>query len=155
MVPRQPESRSELAEQLKESPFLSDFVLPFPDLMAGGGGLSRSFERIADSVGATKAQGLIRVSIREGDGLRSWWLELSPDGCRVVEARRESPTLELLTQADVWSQVASGELTPLEAFVMGKLRVRGDLRIARIFVRKLRDASPAPFDDDVEDETSG
>jgi putative sterol carrier protein len=55
----------------------------------------------------------------------------------------ERPDVEIITRAETWWEIADGRLSPLEAFVKGRLRVRGKIELAkRIFLVDLA-AAPA------------
>jgi putative sterol carrier protein len=146
MAQRQPATRAEIGRRLAGNPFLSDFIRPFPNLLEGDRNIQRSFERIAESLAGTNTAGAIQFSIREGDNQRHWSLVLSPKECHVAEVKAERPRLEILTDADTWLEVAEGNLTPIEAFGSGRLRVRGDLRFATLLARRLWRMASAPSD---------
>jgi len=64
-----------------------------------------------------------------------WSVAIGKDGGTATEGRSERPDVEIITRAETWWQIADGRLSPLEAFVMGKLRVRGNLeRAKRVFL---------------------
>ena len=62
---------------------------------------------------------------------------MTPDGCQEYEAETERPDLEIITDAETWTAIAEGKAAPLEAFGQGKVRVRGDIELARHFVRRV------------------
>ena len=45
---------------------------------------------------------------------------------------------------ETWAQIAQGQLSPYEALYSGKLRVGGDLEMAKMIVKHLTDPS-APY----------
>jgi hypothetical protein len=47
------------------------------------------------------------------------------------------PDLEIVTRAQTWDRIADGSLSPLEAFLGGQLRLRGDSELAKRIVRHL------------------
>ena len=131
--------RGQIAERLRADAVLSDFVAPFPNLLGRDPkDLAAGFKRMADLLGKSRRSALIRFTIGEGKAPRSWCLALTPEKCNVSEEKVERTDLEVLTSKKVWSQVASGKLSPLEAFGQGKLRVRGDIGIARLLARRLQ-----------------
>jgi putative sterol carrier protein len=155
MVERQLATQAEVAKRLAGNSVLSDFIAPFPDLLGGAKNLQRSFERMAESLVDTNTARAIQFSIREGNKQRHWCLVLSPNECQVAEVKAERPNLEILTDADTWSEVAKGNLSPLEAFGLGKLRVRGDVRLARLLVRRLQKMTRTPSEDAAEEGLDG
>ena len=134
---RQVIGRAEIAERVSADPVLSEFVAPFPDLLGGEADFGAGFQRMASSMTGTKMTGAIQFTIREAEAVRRWSLLLSPRKCEAVDAGVDNPHLEVLTDAATWSQIASGRLAPLEAMGLGTVRVRGDLRLARLLARGL------------------
>jgi putative sterol carrier protein len=49
----------------------------------------------------------------------------------------ESPDVELILDAPTWRAITSGELSLVEAFARGRMRVRGDIDDARRLVQQL------------------
>jgi putative sterol carrier protein len=43
----------------------------------------------------------------------------------------EDPTVEVITTLEDWTEMASAHLSPIEAFLRGKIRVRGDVTRAQ------------------------
>lgn len=129
-----------IAERLEGDPLLKDFLTPFPNLLQTDD-IAGSFQRMAESLGKTNFRGPIQFSIREGGKQRRWCLVSAGGGCRVSEDQVERPRLEILTDADSWMEVAKGKLSPLEAFALGKMRVRGDIKLARLLARRLQTKS--------------
>jgi putative sterol carrier protein len=139
MRERQPLTREQIAERLRANPLLADFIAPFPNLLNRDKvDLARSFEHMAALLATADRAALIQFTISDGQDVRCWCLTLTPDSCKASEGKYERPPLEILTTAEVWLKIASGQLSPLEAFGQGKLRVRGDITLARFIARKLR-----------------
>ena len=42
-----------------------------------------------------------------------------------------------MTRSETWQEIACGKLSPIEAFVSGKLRVRGDTELGKRLVKEL------------------
>ena len=57
------------------------------------------------------------------------------------DADREAST-EAITDEETWALLTSGRLSPLEAFALGRMRVRGDLRAASRLARQLYHREP-------------
>ncbi len=139
MAARTSPAQHELAKQVAGSSLLSDFLLPFPNLLGQRRTeLAVSFKRIASALAGSKRTGAIQFTIREGRQTRRWCLTLTPGDCHVEEAAIENPNLEVITDAAVWADIASGKVSPLEAFGSGKVRVRGDIELARVLAKRLK-----------------
>lgn len=130
-------------------PLLEDFVAPFPDLLAqAGGDLEASFAQIARLMGRGRRAAFIRFTIGPAAGgatptagpdtVRRFHLGVTTQACTVIADDVGRADLEILTTADVWAAVVAGRVSPLAAFGTGKLRVRGDIGLARQLARRLR-----------------
>ena len=139
MRARQSLTREQIAERLGADPLLADFIAPFPNLLnRDRTDIAESFERMAAFLATADRAALLQFTISDGRDVRCWCLTLTPDSCKASEGKYERPDLEILTTVEVWQMIASGELSPLEAFGQGKLRVRGDIALARFTSRKLQ-----------------
>ena len=126
-----------LAAGFADDPVLRDFVPPIT--ISTGGSIEETIARVAATVRWTRPSAVVRFTILQPAPARSWALDLSRDGCCIGESRDELPDLEILTTADVLQKIFAGELAPLHAFGEGRMRVRGNLELARALVRKLRE----------------
>lgn len=138
---KQPVSREAIAKAFEHSPLFSEFIEPFPNLLGKrGAALGGSFKRIAQAMSKSKSKrtASIQFTIQAGQRARQWCVNLSPKGADVSEGAVERPHLEIIADTECWTQVASGELAPLEAFGRGRMRVRGSVELARVLVRSLR-----------------
>lgn len=125
-------------KEIRDDPFLAPFTRPFKDLSSrdekdpGSG-----FRGIAAALDDVRENGLIQVTLRIGRKRQHWCLALTPSGCEVSEGHSEQPDLQIMTDADTWSKLVRGELSPLAAFVAGKVRVLGSVDLARAMVTRL------------------
>lgn len=133
-----PLSRDEIAERLGADPLLADFLAVSKRLDRGKVGIAGTFDRMAKLIGKADRAALIRFTISEGQDVRCWCLAITPEGCKVSKGKYERSDLEILTAAETWSKIAGAQLSLLEAFGQGKLRVRGDIALARFVARKLQ-----------------
>jgi putative sterol carrier protein len=137
------EARSNLSEEvtmrLAGDPTLADFISPFPNLIGRRRQVDETnLAKIADRLGKFEKAADFRITVGEGESTESWTLALSPKGSTVSRSGKKQPDLELLTTPDVLSQLASGHISPLAAFAGGRMRVRGDILLARRIARALR-----------------
>jgi SCP-2 sterol transfer family protein len=130
-------------------PLLADFAAPFPDLLTqAGGDLEASFAQVARLMGRGRRAAFIRFTIGPAGGgaaaeagvdtVRRFHLGVTTQACTVIADDVGRADLEILTTAEIWSAIAAGRLSPLAAFGAGKLRVRGDIGLARQMARRLR-----------------
>ncbi len=83
----------------------------------------------------------MRFVIADAENVRSWVLTAGPDGCQVSAAGPRRPDVEVILDAATWRLVAAGDMSLLEAFGRGRMRVRGDIDLARQLAQALRRAS--------------
>lgn len=139
MTARKATKKGGLARAVPEGSVLADFASPFPNLLGKERGeIARSFEKLAGALARSDRKGAIQFTIREGRKTRRWCLTLTPGDCHVAEAEVGHPDLEILTDAEMWAEIASGEISPLEAFGSGRVRVRGDIELARVLAKRAR-----------------
>lgn len=108
-----------------------------------------ALRNLARQLADTSERGRIRLRLvgRTEDESQTWDVELAPrrgakvaKGARAGKASRragKAPDLEIVTRAETWDGIAEGSLSPLEAFLCGKLRLRGDSELAKRIVRHL------------------
>jgi putative sterol carrier protein len=138
MAGRQPIPWSETARHFDDIPLLAELARPFSDLLGAKGPIENSFKQLAAALARSKRTGVIQFTI-EGETVRRWCVAISPTGCEATETATERPDLEIITDASSWSDIASGRVAPLEAFGTGKVRVRGNLELARLLARRARE----------------
>jgi len=127
-----------LAQRVRGNALLTEMAQPFPKLAGSKGDLAGGFKKMGKALAGSKRTGAIQFTIREGRRTRRWCLTLTPGGCDVAESATSDPDLEILTDAATWFSIASGSASPLEAFGSGRVRVRGDIRLARVLARSVR-----------------
>ena len=88
-------------------------------------------------LGAAQRIALVHFEVREGSKSQSWTFKMDSDGCTISSGRDSNPDLEVFVTAETWWRLVSGELTPVEAFCTGEMRVIGDLSVARSVAARL------------------
>jgi putative sterol carrier protein len=130
---------TETAKHFEDIPVLSEFAKPFPNMLGEKEtAIGESFKRIAKALAKSKRTGVIQFTISYGRKTRQWCVATSPTGCEATETATERPDVEIITDANSWTDIATGKVAPLEAFGLGKVRVRGDLELARVLARTVR-----------------
>ena len=118
----------------ESSPVSSRGFAMIKDLTAGGrNDTAGTFKSLSELLAASHLRGTLQV-----------WLV--PDkhtqaSCfRVNFAARKStlsttavkkPSVELVMKPEVWAQIAAGRLAPIDAFMDGLMRIRGDVTLAQ------------------------
>lgn len=67
-----------------------------------------------------------------GEGGSMWTTWISEEGCKVVEGDGgvETPTLTVTMDAADYIEMMAGRLDPMQAFMLGKIRINGDIMLA-------------------------
>jgi putative sterol carrier protein len=139
MADARPNLSDEVTMRLGADPVLADFISPLPNLIGRRRRVDEAaFAKIADRLGKFDKAADVRITLNEGDSTESWTFELSPKGSNISRTGKKQADLELMTAPDVLARLASGQISPLAAFAGGRMRVRGDIVLARRIARALR-----------------
>ena len=65
-----------------------------------------------------------------GDGGGDWIVNIHEGKCTVAEGNAENPRMTLTAEAQDFSDVLTGKANGMQYFMMGKLRLAGDLNMA-------------------------
>ena len=101
------------------------------------GDVGETFERMAVLLKNSAEKGRVQFRILDKERHHYWNLRLHAKGCSVRPAKVNKPDLEIVTTVETWRQMAGGKLSPLIAFVSGKMRVRGDEKLGKRLLKEL------------------
>lgn len=121
-----------------DDPFLSVFAQPLQPFLGKRSQIETSFDRMSKVLAKARLTGVIQLTLRRGRSTVQQCLIMSPAGCEVLETKADRPDVEVITDTETWESIARGEISPLEAFGRGRLRLRGDTRLAQLVASKLR-----------------
>lgn len=128
-----------LMKTLSSDRVVGDFVKPIPSLTRSKPkDIGTTFERMAKKLSGTRRAGVVQFRLTAGRKTRCWHVVLSSGDCRAVESEVDAPTAEVIASESTWAEIASGQLAPLDAFVRGQARVRGDIDTMRSVFRRIR-----------------
>lgn len=65
-----------------------------------------------------------------GENGGKWWLKIADSTCEITEGQAEHPTMTLTSTADDLYAVLAGDANAISAFMMGKIKVAGDMSLA-------------------------
>jgi putative sterol carrier protein len=107
---------------------------------------AKGLEKLAKALSSYRSPVRLHVRLVTGnDGARVEHWEVQ-GGSKNAKAQRKEPKAAdviLVMRPETWAQIAQGQLAPYEALYSGKLRVRGNLELAKAITEHLSDpASP-------------
>jgi putative sterol carrier protein len=111
-----------------------------PLIEPGQTDLDRAFKTMATSLEGLPERAVVQFEILSGGDRRYWSVELSRGAGRVEAGKSESPDLAVITRESSMRQIADGSVSPLEVFARGKMRLRGNMGLAKRLFKSL--ASP-------------
>ena len=80
----------------------------------------------------------------EGEGTDHWDVEAGSAQATARQGQPKEPDVTVVLRRGTWMQIAQGQLSPFDALFNGKLRVGGDVELAKRLARHLSDPS-TPF----------
>jgi hypothetical protein len=103
------------------------------DLTSGGRtGTQDTFHRLGELLATSKLHGTLRLRIPGGGAAKEAVFSVRIGGGKTPPSTRVAkPSVELITTAETWAEMAGARLSPLEAFLRGQMRVRGDVELAQ------------------------
>jgi putative sterol carrier protein len=127
-----------VGERHRQLPLFSDFSHPFPVLVAqGADDPGAAFTRLRELLGAHQEPLSIMFRLT-GHGSGAWHVQVGPEGTQVSTAEADRPDAEIIMDTTIWSALATGSTTLLDAFGSGRVRLRGSLAAAQRFGRLLQ-----------------
>jgi putative sterol carrier protein len=113
--------------------------------------LATTFQRVAEILSKTRNGRPLQLQFsileRDSEEPTPWSVAITKQGGKVTQQAADKPDVEIITEAETWWEIAERRLSPLEAFVTGRLRVRGNIeRAKRVFLVDLA-AAPTKLPD--------
>lgn len=86
---------------------------------------------IPDHFNAEKAKGVSAVVqlMFSGDQASDWVIKIQDQGCSVEEGKTANPDLTIKADAEDGVNLLTGKLDPMRAYMLGKVKVFGDLSL--------------------------
>jgi hypothetical protein len=98
----------------------------------GGASAAETTRKLGEELASAKAHGILRLRLLEGGDLaKASVFDIPLGGAAGAKGKGSAkgtgnPTVELITTPETWDEIASGRLAPHDAFLGGRMRVRGN-----------------------------
>lgn len=92
--------------------------------------LGATFEGMAKLLDRVGESATTQFTVLTPDGVARWRLDLGESGTSCREGAADAADLEIVVGEGTWWEIASGELSPVDAFARGELRILGDAALA-------------------------
>ena len=66
-----------------------------------------------------------------GEGGGKWNIAIKEGTCQVREGQHDDPTVALTMASETWLAMVNKQLSGMQAFMSGKLKVKGDIMLAQ------------------------
>jgi putative sterol carrier protein len=102
----------------------------------GKGDSAPAFERLAKLLESSAEVADVQIDLTDGRKTDSWTVSLDRKTAVASNGPARRPDVRIIVSRKTWQKIAGGEQSPLDAFVSGELRIRGNTELAeRLFKR--------------------
>ena len=101
--------------------------------------LGKAFAALAEMLQSSGELAEAQFDIVRGRSRQHWTLSLEPKAASASGKAARRPDIKIMVTADTARQILAGELSPLDAFVSGNLRIRGDTELAKRLLKRAAD----------------
>lgn len=91
------------------------------------------FDKVPQSFNANAAKGLDAVFQFDitGEGGGNWIVTVKGGTCQVQEGKGSGPTVTLTMSSETWLAMVNKQVSGMQAFMTGKLKLSGDIMLAQ------------------------
>jgi putative sterol carrier protein len=93
--------------------------------------IAESIESGAKLLKRGKDVGRLEVRLIGKSASRSYTFDVLAGDCRVTQGASEDRDLEIVVSDETWVEIANGDLSPVDAYLTGRMEVTGDLAFAK------------------------
>jgi putative sterol carrier protein len=93
--------------------------------------IADSMESGAKLLKRGKDVGRLEVRLVGKGGRRTYTFDVLGGDCRVKQGAADEPDVEIVVSNETWVEIANGDLSPIDAYLTGRMEVTGDLEFAK------------------------
>jgi putative sterol carrier protein len=100
--------------------------------MATSEEIAQIFPTMAQNFLAAKAEG-VNATIQfnlSGENGGQFWLRIADGACEAGQGIADNPKMTLEANAEDWLNVSTGKTNAMQAFMSGKIKIKGDMGLA-------------------------
>jgi putative sterol carrier protein len=99
--------------------------------------LKPPFDRLAKLLKSSGEVAEVQFDIIDGRTTHAWSFSLEQKTATASNKAVPHPDVRLIVSRRTWQEIAEGNMSPLGAFLSGKLRIRGDIELARRLYKRV------------------
>lgn len=100
--------------------------------------LDLTVQRIAEALRETNERAQLQICVVSDE--ESYFyrgLQVDKNICEVSSEQIDNSDFEVITSEETWLQISSGTYSPVQAFLDGKMRIRGDVKLGERILQQL------------------
>jgi putative sterol carrier protein len=106
---------------------------------AGAREISEAVQAAAKLLGRGKDVGRLEISLVGKRRKSQYTFDVLAGECRVAEGASESPDLQIVVPEEALVEIANGTLSPVDAYLTGRMELTGDIEFGKRQYAKLMD----------------
>jgi putative sterol carrier protein len=93
--------------------------------------IAASMESAARHLKRGKDVGRLEVRLIGKQGSSSYTFDLLAGDCQMSKGSPAEPDFEVVVSEETWVEIANGDLSPVDAYLAGRMELTGDLEFAK------------------------
>ncbi len=93
--------------------------------------IKQSVDSLAQMLKKGKEKGRFQIRLLGKGRTAAYCLDMDSGECNVTTKSMPDSDLEIITNKEDWLEMAKGKLSPVDAFVSGRMELHGDLELGK------------------------